>query len=127
MGLQPFLFSINYNLYLYSTRFLEQELILLREALSELVTSSSVLEEFGPVWSRIGLNTSQRQVRRETITIHMSNLLKDILQEEQELEKSMISSLQDNEVELTALCEALCLPIEKVVQWIQSNIKLTLH
>lgn len=53
-------------------------------------------------------------MRRETITVHISNLLKDILQEEQELEKSMISSLQDNEVELAALCESLGLPIEKV-------------
>ena len=98
---------------------------MLREALNELVTSSSVLEEFGPVWSRIGLDTNQRQVRRETIAIHVSNLLKDILEEEQELEKSMMSSLHDNEVELTALCESLSLPVEKVSSHSYSNYSLT--
>ena len=97
-----------------SLRLLEQELVALRDTLSELVSASSVLREFGLVWNRIGLNSSQRQVRRETITIHINNLLKDILQEEQELEKSMISSLQENESELAALCEALGLPVEKV-------------
>lgn len=99
------------------TRFNEQELTLLRRSLNELVTSSSVLKEFGSIWSRIGLNSSQRQVRRETITVHVSNLLKEILQEEEELEKSMIKSLQENEVELKTLYEALGLPMERVCHY----------
>lgn len=73
-----------------------------------------MLGEFAEVWERIGLNSSQRQVRRETMGIHMGNLMKDILQEEQELEKSMISSLQSNEMELTDLCGKLGLPMDNV-------------
>ncbi len=82
--------------------------------LSEVIASSTVLEEFADVWKRIGLNPAQRQVRRETMALHISSLLKDILQEEQELEKSMIASLHSNETELTSLCQQLGLPAEKV-------------
>lgn len=62
----------------------------------------------------MGLNSSQRQSRREKIADHVDVLLKEILQEELELEKTMISSLQENEVELTKLCEALGLTVDKV-------------
>ena len=48
------------------------------------------------------------------MALHVSNLLKDILQEEQELEKSMIASLHSNETELVSLCQQLGLPSEKV-------------
>ena len=86
----------------------------MREALGEVISASPVLEEFAQVWERIGLSTSQRQVRRETMGVHICNLLKEILQEEEELEKSMIKSLQTNEAELADLCSKLGLPVEQV-------------
>lgn len=92
--------------------YIEQELFSLRESLSELITTSPVLDDFAKVWGRIGLSDSQRQVRRETMGVHINNLLKDIFQEEAELEKSMISSLQSNELELSDLCSKLGLPME---------------
>lgn len=95
-------------------RYIEQELFSLREALSELITTTPVLEDFAQVWGRIGLSASQRQARRETMGVHICNLLKDILQEEEELEKSMISSLQSNEMDLADLCNKLGLPMETV-------------
>lgn len=95
-------------------RCIEQELFSLRESLSEVIAKSPVLENFAEVWTRIGLNASQSQVRRETMGVHICNLLKEILQEEEELEKSMISSLQTNERELADLCKKLGLPEEKV-------------
>lgn len=94
------------------SRYIEQEVISLRHALTEL--SSSIVEDFARVWSRIGLTSNQRKLRRETMGVHISSLLKDILQEEEELEKSMINSLQNNEVELVALCKQLSLPTEAV-------------
>ena len=97
-------------------RCIEQELFSLREALSEVIATSPVLEDFAQVWRRIGLNASQSQVRRETMGVHLCNLLKEILQEEEELEKSMISSLQANEAELADLCNKLGLPEEKVLR-----------
>lgn len=93
---------------------MEQELFSLRESLSEVVTTSPALEDFAKVWGRIGLSDSQRQVRRETMGVHIINLLKDIFQEEAELEKSMISSLKSNESELSDLCSMLGLPMETV-------------
>ena len=48
------------------------------------------------------------------MALHVGSLLKDILQEEQELEKSMIASLHSNETELASLCQQLGLPKEKV-------------
>ena len=95
-------------------RFIEQESSALKDALLELVTSCTVLNEFASVWGRIGLSISQRQVRRETIVLHVTNLLKDIVQEEFELEKTMISSLNNNMKELTTLSEQLGLPKEDV-------------
>lgn len=96
------------------SRYTERELFSLRKALNEFITTSPVLEDFAHVWGRIGLSASQRQMRRETMGIHISNLLKDILQEEEELEKSMIGSLQTNEAELADLCNKLDLPVEIV-------------
>jgi hypothetical protein len=99
---------------IFLPRVIEQELFSLREALSEVIATSPVLEEFAQVWGRIGLSTPQRQVRRETMGVHICSLLKDILQEEEELEKSMISSLQTNETELADLCYKLGVPMENV-------------
>ena len=99
------------SLTLFFSRSIEHEL---KEVLNEAISSSLVLGEFAEVWKRIGLNVAQRQVRRETMAIHVGSLLKDILQEEQELEKSMIASLHANEKELTSLCQQLGLPEEKV-------------
>lgn len=77
-------------------------------------TTSPLLEEFSQVWGRIGLSSNQRQVRRETMALHVCNLLKDILQEEEELEKSMIASLHSNEAELADLHNKLGLPMEPI-------------
>lgn len=96
------------------SRLIEYESASLKQSLSELINSSPVFVEFSEVWERIGLTVPQRQGRKETLALHVNNLLKEILQEEHELEKSMISSLQANEMELASLCEQLQLPIEKV-------------
>ena len=85
----------------------------MKAALTE-ATTSPLLEEFSRVWGRIGLSSNQRQVRRETMALHVCNLLKDILQEEEELEKSMIASLHSNEAELVDLHNKLGLPMEPV-------------
>lgn len=66
------------------------------------------------MWERIGFSESHRKTRRETVALHISNLLKDIVQEEVQLEKTMINSLQSNEKELVSLCEQLSVPMEKV-------------
>lgn len=95
------------------SRYIEQEAVSLRQSLTELI-SYSIVEDFANVWSRIGLTSNQRKLRRETMGVHISSLLKDILQEEEELEKSMIDSLQSNEIELVALCKQLGLPTEAV-------------
>ena len=95
------------------SRYIEQEVVSLRQALTELI-SSSIVEDFARVWSRIGLTSNQRKLRRETMGVHISSLLKDILQEEEELEKSMIDSLQNNEIELISLCKQLGFPTEAV-------------
>lgn len=84
--------------------------------LTEAITSSSasILEEFSNVWMRIGLSAAQRQDRREKMAVHVGSLLKDILQEEQEFERSIIASLHSNETELASLCQQLGLPSEEV-------------
>ena len=87
----------------------------LRDAILEVFTCpSSVVEEFSQVWERIGLNESQCQTRRDTIVLHVTNLLKDMAQEELELEKKMISSIENNEKELKSLHQQLGLPVEGV-------------
>lgn len=73
------------------------------------------------MWEKIGLTPSQRQDRRKTMAVHVSNLLKDILREEVELEKSMMDSLQTNEAELTSLCVELDLPKEEVIKYTSAH------
>ena len=85
----------------------------LRAVLSELLTSP-ILEQFTSVWEEIGLEGAHRQDRRETMKLHLHNLLEEMLQEEVGLKNKLTESISSCSAELLQLCEQLSLPKELV-------------
>ena len=80
--------------------------------------ASAALQEVATVWDRLGLTDSVRQTRRLALANNIGDLLNEIVQGEQKLERSMISSLEGNLKELSDLCQQLSLPPEQVgKQW----------
>ena len=91
----------------------EKELEALRAVLAELQTSP-ILEQFTNVWEEIGLEESHRQDRRETIRLHLHNLLEEMVQEEGALRNKLMDSISSCSAELLELCEQLSIPSEMV-------------
>ncbi len=81
----------------------------------ESVKSSGALSEVATVWGRLGLSESVRQTRRQALASNVGDLLSEIVQGEQKLERSMKNSLETNLKELSHLCQQLCLPPEEVI------------
>ena len=92
---------------------MDEELTCLRAVLSELLTSP-ILEQFTSVWEEIGLESAHRQDRRETMKLHLHNLLEEMLQEEVGLKNKLTESISSCSAELLQLCEQLSLPKELV-------------
>ena len=92
---------------------MESELTLLKATLGELV-ESPVVREFASVWEEMGLSEEVRKTRRETIQLHLTNLLKEIVDEEIKLKEKLVESVGINEKELKSICQTLSLPVELV-------------
>lgn len=92
---------------------MESELTLLKATLGELV-ESPVVREFASVWEEMGLSEEVRKTRRETIQLHLTNLLKEIVDEEIKLKEKLVESVGINEKELKNICQTLSLPVELV-------------
>lgn len=93
---------------------LSSEIAALERTVLESVRSSGALEEVASVWSRLGLSDAIRQTRRQALANNIGDLLSEIVQGEQKLERSMETSLEANVRELTHLCQQLSLPPEEV-------------
>ena len=92
---------------------MEAELSLLKATVSELA-ESPVLKEFSSVWQEMGLTEDVRKTRRETIQAHLTNLLKEIVDEEINLKQKLVDSVGVNERELESLARTLSLGVELV-------------
>ena len=92
---------------------MESELSLLKDTLLELADSPS-LKELATVWQEMGLREEVRKTRRETIQLHLGNLLKEIAEEELKLKDKLVDSVLANEKELENLCRILTLPVDLV-------------
>lgn len=92
---------------------MESELSLLKVTVSELA-ESPVLKEFASVWQEMGLTEDLRKTRRETIQAHLTNLLKEIVDEEINLKLKLLDSVGANERELESLARTLSLGVELV-------------
>ena len=96
---------------------MESELSLLKATVCEL-TESPVLKEFATVWQEMGLTDELRKTRRETIQVHLTNLLKEIVEEEINLKQKLVDSVGMNERELESLARTLSLSVELVsIDW----------
>ena len=83
----------------------------LRSVLGELL-ESPFLEQFALVWDDIGMEEHHRKDRRETMRVHLQNLLEEMLQEEIELKNKLVESVERCSLELEKLCQQLSLPNE---------------
>ena len=92
---------------------MESELSLLKATLGE-VAESPILTEFASVWEEMGLTDQLRKTRRETIQLHLTNLLREIVDEEINLKEKLVDSVGLNERELEGLCRTLSLPVDLV-------------
>ena len=108
-----FISSLPTLLNISSSASVDKELTCLRAVLSELL-SSPILEQFTSVWEEIGLEDAHRQDRRETMKLHLHNLLEEMLQEEVALKNKLTESISSCSAELLQLCEELSLPKELV-------------
>jgi len=90
------------------------EIKALERTVLDCVRSSPALEEVAAVWDKLGLSDSIRQTRRQALANNIGDLLNEIVQGEQNLEKTMLSSLEANLKELATLCQQLSLPPEQV-------------
>lgn len=92
---------------------MESELSLLKSTVWK-VAESPILSEFATVWQEMGLAEEHRKKRREAIQDHLTNLLRDIADEEIVLKDKMCESVGANEKELESLCQTLSLPVNLV-------------
>ena len=92
---------------------MESELSLLKATVYELA-ESPVLKEFATVWQEMGLTDELRKTRRETIQVHLTNLLKEIVDEEINLKQKLVDSVGLNERELESLARTLSLSVDLV-------------
>ena len=92
---------------------MESELSLLKATVVE-VAESPVLKEFASVWQEMGLTEDHKKTRRETIQVHLTNLLQEIVDEEISLKQKLVDSVSANERELESLCKVLSLSVDLV-------------
>ena len=92
---------------------MESELSLLKATVCELA-ESSVLKEFSTVWQEMGLTDELRKARRDAIQLHLTNLLKEIVDEEINLKQKLVNSVGENERELESLARTLSLGVDLV-------------
>ena len=92
---------------------MESELSLLKATVGELA-ESPILKEFASVWQEMGLTDELRKTRRETIQLHLTNLLREIVDEEINLKQKLVDSVGMNERELEGLARELSLSVELV-------------
>ena len=85
---------------------MESEIALLKVMFIEMV-DSPVLEEFASVWQEMGLTNDHKKTRRETIKVHLTNLLQEIVDEEISLKQKLEDSVAASKRELESLCEVL--------------------
>lgn len=92
---------------------MESELSLLKDIFFDLAESTS-LKELATVWQEMGLREEVSKTRRETVQLHLGNLLKEIVEEEVKLKDKLVESVRTNEKELENLCRILSLPVDLV-------------
>ena len=82
--------------------------------LQNAIGESSFLRELAHVWTEIGIDEDQRQMRRELMLVHITTLLKDMTTEELKLKNKLEASLQTNIRDLSELYGQLSLTVESV-------------
>lgn len=82
------------------------------------MAESPILKEFASVWHEMGLTDELRKTRRETIQLHLTNLLREIADEEINLKKKLVTSVAASERELEDLCQTLSLPVDLVSKYV---------
>jgi hypothetical protein len=83
----------------------------LKAVLSDLL-SSPILEKFARVWQEMGVEDENLATRRDTIRLHIHNLMEDMYREEEVLKAKLIESVAHCTKELAELCNQLSLPFE---------------
>ncbi|CAI8041453.1 Protein regulator of cytokinesis 1 [Geodia barretti] len=83
----------------------------LKAVLSDLL-SSPMLEKFARVWQEMGVEDENLATRRDTIRLHIHNLMEDMYREEEVLKAKLIDSVAHCTKELAELCNQLSLPFE---------------
>lgn len=73
-----------------------------------------VIKQFAVVWDDMGLEEKHRAARRATMKEHLQRLLEEMVQEEQELKRKLMESVQSCTKELQQLCSDLSLSCPQV-------------
>ena len=66
------------------------------------------------IWSEIGLQEDQKEERTQSVLLHLRNLLKQMVNEEEELKATLQANVESCSQELEKLCQELGLPVYKV-------------
>ncbi|KAJ7333632.1 hypothetical protein OS493_017175 [Desmophyllum pertusum] len=65
------------------------------------------------IWSEIGLQEDQKEERTQSVLLHLRNLLKQMVNEEEELKTTLQANVESCSQELEKLCQELGLPMYK--------------
>jgi len=72
-------------------------------------------EELRSIWDRVGMSEDQRQERMSTAMMHLENLLIEMVQEEQDMLKTVKESVLTLSKSLHALSKELHTELEEVM------------
>ena len=72
------------------------------------------LDKLYRIWNEIGIDEGQVANRAGTVSMHLCNLLDEMVSEEEQLREQMAINIQRFEDDLSTLCLELALPVLKV-------------
>ena len=79
------------------------------------------MEKLLAIWDDIGIVGEQRSARNRVVLMHMSNLLDEMVREEDQLRMRLKQNVDKYRAEVTRLCTELSLPLYEVSVFFRHN------
>ena len=81
------------------------------------------MSRLSSIWDRIGIHGDQRVSRCNVVLLHISNLLHEMVEEEDALFTRLATNAERLKVELVQLCEELEIPAYEVSRMEDLNVE----
>lgn len=72
------------------------------------------MQRLAKIWKDIGIPVDQQSARQNVVLLHVTNLLEEMVTEEENLHKRLVKNIETFSTKLTKLCQEMDLPEFKV-------------